>query len=984
VVFVTGDPGRGKTALIQAFARRAIEAHPDLLVAVGSGNAYTGLGDPYLPFREILGLLTGDVEARWEAGAISREQALRLWHATPRSAQALADCGPDLVNTFISGAALVARAHAYAPVGADWLARLEQLEERRTADSDAAKAQQSDLFEQYTRVLQTLARQGPLLLAVDDLQWADAGSISLLFHLSRGVPGHRILILGAYRPEEVALGRDVPASGLPVPLPSRPVQDGAAQVQVGQSERHPLEPVVNELKRSFGDIEVDLTQAEDREFVDAFLDTEANRLDVQFREMLYRQTKGHALYTIELLRGMQERGDLIKDESGRWVEGQTLDWERLPARVEAVIAERIGRLPAEWQTILATASVEGEEFTAEVVAQAGATDAQEIIRCLSGELSKQHRLVVAHSLQRLDGQRLSRYRFRHRLFQTYLYQSLDEVERVHLHEAVGDALETLYGEGVADIPVRLARHFQAAGLTAKAANYLFQAGKRASRMSANQEAITHFSRALDLTPAGDLSTRYALTLVREKVHDLRGEREAQRQDLAALESLVEALDDIQKRVEVTLRQARYAEVTSDYPAAIAAAQRAIRLSSRAGDAQGEATGYLMWGNALSRQGVYEAARSQLEHALTGARAADLARLEAECLLTLGIVSQRQDDYAGAKVYDEQALGISRGIGDRRGEAQALNNLGIASRSQGDYAGAKVYWEQALRVFQEIGDRRGEDTTLNNLGIVCEIEGDYSGAITYSEQSLRICREIGDRRGEARALNNLGVTSDSQGDYVAAKVHHERALRISREIGSRLQEGITLASLSLLSHHLGDDRAAQEYGQQALLIMRELGNPDFEGYTLTDLGHALAGLGRLAESADAYRSALALRRELGQHNLAMEPLAGLARISLAQGDLSQAQAQVEEILSHLQMDAPLVGSGQGLIGAEEPFRVYLTCYRFLKASQDPRAEDVLRTAHRLLDERAARIGDEELRRSFLENVAAHREILSAVTQDIGLG
>jgi hypothetical protein len=94
--------------------------------------------------------------------------------------------------------------------------------------------------------------------------------------------------------------------------------------------------------------------------------------------------------------------------------------------------------------------------------------------------------------------------------------------------------------------------------------------------------------------------------------------------------------------------------------------------------------------------------------------------------------------------------------------------------------------------------------------------------------------------------------------------------------------------------------------------------------------------------------------------------------------------VEEILSHLQMDAPLVGSGQGLIGAEEPFRVYLTCYRFLKASQDPRAEDVLRTAHRLLDERAARIGDEELRRSFLENVAAHREILSAVTQDIGLG
>ena len=78
VVFVTGDAGQGKTALIQEFARRAQAAHPDLVVASGNGNAHTGIGDPYLPFREVLGLLTGDVEARWAAGAISREQARRL------------------------------------------------------------------------------------------------------------------------------------------------------------------------------------------------------------------------------------------------------------------------------------------------------------------------------------------------------------------------------------------------------------------------------------------------------------------------------------------------------------------------------------------------------------------------------------------------------------------------------------------------------------------------------------------------------------------------------------------------------------------------------------------------------------------------------------------------------------------------------------------------------------------------------------------
>jgi len=118
----------------------------------------------------------------------------------------------------------------------------------------------------------------------------------------------------------------------------------------------------------------------------------------------------------------------------------------------------------------------------------------------------------------------------------------------------------------------------------------------------------------------------------------------------------------------------------------------------------------------------------------------------------------------------------------------------------------------------------------------------------------------------------------------------------------------------------------------------------------------------AESAAGW-----LRRELGQPNLALEPLAGLARVSLAQGDVTSAQARVEELLRHLE-------SGT-LDGATEPFRVYLTCYRVLCASRDLRAPEVLTTMHTRLQEQAARINDEELRRSFLENVPAHREIQS---------
>ena len=383
---------------------------------------------------------------------------------------------------------------------------------------------------------------------------------------------------------------------------------------------------------------------------------------------------------------------------------------------------------------------------------------------------------------------------------------------------------------------------------------------------------------------------------------------------------------------------RFYEWRGRYPEIIAAAQAVVHLAQAAQDVRSEAGGYLWWGRTLWRQGDYEMARLQLEQALALARDAQLRQVEAD----------------------------------------SLRNLGIISHHQGDDAGATAYYEQALHICREIGDQLGESALLNNLGNVSTDQGDDAGARAYYEQSLRICREIGDRYGDGMVLGNLGIVSHRLGDYVGARTYYEQSLRIYREIGERRGEGLTLAYLGLLSHYLGDNEAAREYSQQALFIAQELGNRYIQGYALTNLGHALVGLGRLDEAAHAYQQALALRRELGQHHLAMEPLAGLARVSLAQGNLSQAQAQVEEVLGHLETHTPSTGpsatSGHGLEGTDEPFRVYLTCYRVLRANQDPRAQAILNTGYSLLQEQATKISDEELRRSFLENVAAHREIV----------
>ncbi len=480
VVFVTGEAGQGKTALVQAFAHRALADYPTLIPACGDCNAYTGIGDPYLPFREILAMLTGDLNARSADIAITEALEDRLEQVFPTFLQALLTEGKDLIGALIPEHALKRQAVAYAQnvdaqAGQALLAQLNAFLERQASTPRLSPMQQQDLFRQYTQVLQAVAQHNPLLLILDDLQWADQGSINLLFHLGRQLTSRPILVAGAYRSEEVAMGR-------------------------GEA-RHPLVPVLNEFARLWGDTRVDLDRAEGRRFVDALIDTEPNQLGRAFRETLYDQTQGHPLFTVELLRGMQDRGDLVQDDEGSWREGPVLDWETLPARVEAVIAERVARLDRADRALLRSASVEGEVFTAEVLAHVHVLEPHEVITTLSGALARHHRLVRAQGLQSMGRGQLSRYRFRHILFQKYLYSSTDPVERAHLHGEVYHALAALHAdESGLPQPVlpALALHAEQAGRVKPAIEHYRQAGQWALHVSANEEAVNHFSRALEL------------------------------------------------------------------------------------------------------------------------------------------------------------------------------------------------------------------------------------------------------------------------------------------------------------------------------------------------------------------------------------------------------------------------------------------------------------------------------------------------------
>lgn len=219
------------------------------------------------------------------------------------------------------------------------------------------------------------------------------------------------------------------------------------------------------------------------------------------------------------------------------------------------------------------------------------------------------------------------------------------------------------------------------------------------------------------------------------------------------------------------------------------------------------------------------------------------------------------------------------------------------------------------------------------------------------------------------LINLGDVAIKQGDYAVAHTYLEHGLRIVREIGNRWNEGVVLDNLGNIAASQRDYTTAQTYYEQSLILSRAIGDREGEAFALWGLGNVGLGLGDLSEAVNCYHQTLTLWRELGHPALTMEAVAGLARVALAQGDLAHAQTHVEEILSYLDQ-------GRSLDGAEEPFWVYLTCYQVLQATHDPRAESILTTAYNLLQERAAKIGDEAARHMFWENVPYHRELGAA--------
>lgn len=554
VMLVAGDAGEGKTALMTAFADRAHRTVPELLVASGSCNAFTGEGDPFLPFRQIIMQLTGDVplDPGEDAFESARTARLRAFGAT--GAAALLEQGPHVAEAFVPHRLPGPRHDAEDSLHTWGTAHLVP---DRWNLSGAWAARQEALRSETAVALARMSRVAPLLLLLDDLQWADASSLEILWHLARTVVAHhRLLIVGAYRPDPVGASRE----------------QGRTQ----------LERLADELRRLHGDTVLDLGHADARAFLEAWVDSEPNALGASFRDGLWRQTGGHPLFTIELVRAMQGRGDLVRDAAGRWTAATGLRWDAVPERISGVIAEHVGRLGAFARRVVSVASVEGTTFTAEVVAEVLGCDVRDVVLVMAGELQHEHRLVDAVDMRRTSrGRLLSRHRFRHDLMHRYVYDRLGDNERGYLHGAVAGALEALLGED-AD-PVALANHYERAQAPERAALHQREAGDRARRFGALGDAVHYYRRALAHWPDPDSASRAALLRDLGECQCLLGEGDEGLCTLEEARDAFEAAGDLRAAGSVQASLGRALFDLGELPRAFEACYRALAILEQGPD-----------------------------------------------------------------------------------------------------------------------------------------------------------------------------------------------------------------------------------------------------------------------------------------------------------------------------------------------------------------------------------------------------------------
>jgi len=869
-VLVTGDAGVGKTRLLTELARLAGEL-PGGRVLWGRCAPY-GLGRDHATLVEIvrgaLGLgdvVSDDIEA---TATEVRRELRRLERAAgpgagPGAAPGTAAASPPAQRLPAGSADVLLRLLGLAPEEPFGL--LVGATPGATPGSDARGAAEADAI---AGLLSAVAAGGPLLLCVDDLQWATDALREVLLAMAGALAGPVLLVLS---------GRTDAAATEPGRWRGLP-----------RVELLPLGP---------------LADADAERLLLAYLGapTDGGELTGGVREVLLDRAQGNPFFLAELLHLLVDRGVLRLGEDGHWsLEGE-LPGDVLPAGVQAVLSARIDSLDPAAKTVLRDAAVLGTSVPLDaLVALAGDAAAGQVPVVVRGLLERQL-LVPADGAEppALDAGRAAggsgvrggvagggvarTYGFAHTLARDVAYASTPKADRARRHAAAArwalgslppgpEADQTVATH--ADRAVVLAREMalpaadrgwdvQAAGAAAFA-----RLGASAAARDAHRAAAGLLTRAVDL--AEPVGAEPAL-----------GVRVALAGELAALRRLEEA--------EAALAPA----LDSDDPG-----ERARAL--------------VVLGDLRRKQSREDEATQAWVSALALASDAGQDRIGAEAIRHLGL----QDYFAGrlrsAEERFGQALVLSRRVGDPRGVGWALQHTAWVATTRGAYDDADDALTDAAGVFATLQDIGGLSWCAGTEALVRVLQGRLTEARELIAGLLPAAEELGDRWAVAACLTIDALAAAELGAISAALTGARRAETVFAGTGDAWGSVLALCAQGSALRGADQPAAALELLERAV-DLAERGDAALTG----TLALALLGLTHLDVGQLDEAEAVATRVEAALGRLDLEPAAEVgarvlrAQVARARGRTAEALGELRDVADLLQSQTLLFPRRQAL-------------------------------------------------------------------------
>lgn len=784
--------------------------------------------------------------------------------------------------------------------------------------------EQARLLDALSVCIERMARPRPMLVILEDLHWAGAATVSAIAFLARRLSRSAVLIVGTYREEEVgrthplrAIHRDLRGSQPMQTLALRPLSERAVRAIV---ERLPID--------------------------------EGERASMA--RVGYERSEGNPLFLTEALReAMSTDGTLATAGSDGWTGTNAL---------RDLIAARLNSLSDSGQDVARLAAVAGNAFHVEVLRDLAGVEESAILDGI-------YELIDRHIVREAGGRGRYDFVFTHHLIHRAVYESIDLTVRSRRHRRIAQILEDRPAEATGFGAASLALHRERAGEFGAAATSYVDAAAHATHLFANDDAIRHAGKAVEL--AGDDRTRARALLVRERAYGRSGKREEQAADIGALLDLGSRIDDDDLIWETIMRRLRFARSQGDREQQDAAVRELEQRSTSSGDPRRRAQALLGRADFLAWLTSHAEARSPAEEALRLYESFGDQAGQVEALALLAEIAVNIGDAVKSRELISALRKRAEGYADQRLVLRAISTASIVALQERRIDAAAELAREGLALSRSIGDHEEEASTLQRLATVAIWQNDFDASRRLFSEAAAAMGAIGDRRGISHALTNQLVLAIRLGLLDEAESLSERVLEIGERTGERRPVAVMKVNMSLTRLLRGDPEGAKILAREGLKISQQIKFPLFEGAALSNLGNAERVGGDARAGIRHIEEGLALRTSILAPADLLDDYCDLAVAHLQAGDREAARTVADMMLQI---------AGDSAAGAFWPHYCFWVGALVRRACGDiAESKTLLGHAVDAMDVFSSRISDETTRAAFL-SLPLCREVMAAARRD----